>query len=99
VGLLNWPSGVDFKCMSRQTTIRNLLTLYNDLKDGTCKWVKLSKKQQEEIEAEFEEMVRSGKRVEKIRQRRSDKGQTPKAEEEGPSSRWKFGIGGGRGRG
>ncbi|KAF8166407.1 hypothetical protein K438DRAFT_261032 [Mycena galopus ATCC 62051] len=76
VGLLNWPSGVDFKCMSRQTTIGNLQTLYSDLKDRTCKWVKLSKKQQAEIEAEFEEMVRSGKRVEKIRQRRSNKGQT-----------------------
>ncbi|KAF8145819.1 hypothetical protein K438DRAFT_1629476, partial [Mycena galopus ATCC 62051] len=74
VGLLKWPSGVDFKRMSRQTTIGNLQTLYDDLKDGTCKWVKLSKKQQAEIEAEFEEMVRCGKRVEKIRQGRSDRG-------------------------
>ncbi|KAF8153708.1 hypothetical protein K438DRAFT_1987416 [Mycena galopus ATCC 62051] len=76
VGLLTWPYGVDFKRMSRQTTIGNLQKLYNDLMDGSCKWVKLSKKQQQEIEEEFEEMVRSGKRVEKVRQQRSDKGQS-----------------------
>ncbi|KAJ7787422.1 hypothetical protein B0H14DRAFT_2228385, partial [Mycena olivaceomarginata] len=74
VGLLTWPYGVDFKRMSRQTMIGNMQKLYNDLMDGSCKWVKLSKKQQQEIEDEFEEMVRSGKRVEKVRQQRSDKG-------------------------
>ncbi|KAJ7304807.1 hypothetical protein DFH08DRAFT_665398, partial [Mycena albidolilacea] len=76
VGLLKWPDSVDFKRMSKQTTIGNLQTLYADLKDGSCKWVKLSKQQQQKIEAEFEALVRSGKRVEKVRQERRDKGQT-----------------------
>ncbi|KAJ7768776.1 hypothetical protein B0H14DRAFT_3509569 [Mycena olivaceomarginata] len=58
------------------TTIGNLQTLYADLKDGSCKWVKLSKQQQQKIEAEFEALVRSGKRVEKVRQERRNKGQT-----------------------
>ncbi|KAJ7315097.1 hypothetical protein DFH08DRAFT_715918, partial [Mycena albidolilacea] len=74
VGLLKWPDGVDFKRMSKQMTIGNLQTLYADLKDGSCKWVKLSKQQQQKIEAKFEALVRSGRRVEKVRQERHDKG-------------------------
>ncbi|KAF8189463.1 hypothetical protein K438DRAFT_1763680 [Mycena galopus ATCC 62051] len=68
IGLVIWPRSVVFKRMSKQTCIGDLQRLYQDLVDGTCKW-------KAKIEEQFEELVRSGQRVEKVRQSRSDRGQ------------------------
>ncbi|KAJ7771193.1 hypothetical protein B0H14DRAFT_2632457 [Mycena olivaceomarginata] len=76
VGLLVWPKKVEFKRMSKQSSLGPLRILYDHLKDRRTKWVKLSRRQEEEIVEEFEEMVREGKRKEKIRSRRSDLGGT-----------------------
>jgi hypothetical protein len=76
VGLLVWPDGVDFKRMGKQSSLAPLRILYDHLKDGRTKWVKLSRKQQDKIVEEFKEMVQEGKLEEKIRNTRSDKGGT-----------------------
>ncbi|KAJ7681539.1 hypothetical protein B0H14DRAFT_3678214 [Mycena olivaceomarginata] len=76
VGLLVWPDGVDFKRMGKQSSLAPLRILYDHLKDGRTKWVKLSRKQQDKIVEEFKEMVQEGKFEEKIRNTRSDKGGT-----------------------
>ncbi|KAJ7797032.1 hypothetical protein B0H14DRAFT_3494223 [Mycena olivaceomarginata] len=76
VGLLVWPKEVEFKRMGKQSSLGPLRILYYHLKDGRTKWVKLSRRQEEKIVEEFEEMVREGKRKEKIRGRRSDLGGT-----------------------
>jgi hypothetical protein len=76
VGLLVWPKEVEFKRMGKQSSLGPLRILYDHLKDGRTKWVKLSRRQEEKIVEEFEEMVREGKRKEKIRGRRSDLGGT-----------------------
>ncbi|KAJ7796126.1 hypothetical protein B0H14DRAFT_2620218 [Mycena olivaceomarginata] len=76
VGLLVWPQGGEFKRMGKQSSLGPLRILYDHLKDGRTKWVKLSRRQEEKIVEEFEEMVREGKRKEKIRGRRSDLGGT-----------------------
>ncbi|KAJ7312748.1 hypothetical protein DFH08DRAFT_821909 [Mycena albidolilacea] len=74
VGLLVWPDGVDFKRMGKQSSLAPLRILFNHLKDGRTKWVKLSRKQQDKILEEFKEMVQERKLEEKIRNTRSDKG-------------------------
>ncbi|KAJ7820324.1 hypothetical protein B0H14DRAFT_3472401 [Mycena olivaceomarginata] len=76
VGLLVWPKEVEFKRMGKQSSLGPLRILYDHLKDGRTKWVKLSRRQEEKIVEEFEEMVREGKRKEKIRGRRNDLGGT-----------------------
>ncbi|KAJ7713587.1 hypothetical protein B0H14DRAFT_3523324 [Mycena olivaceomarginata] len=76
VGLLVWPKEVEFKRMGKQSSLGPLRILYDHLKDGRTKWAKLSRRQEEKIVEEFEEMVREGKRKEKIRGRRSDLGGT-----------------------
>ncbi|KAJ7692513.1 hypothetical protein B0H14DRAFT_2651654 [Mycena olivaceomarginata] len=76
VGLLVWPKEVEFKRMGKQSSLGPLRTLYDHLKDGRTKWVKLSRRQEEKIVEEFEEMVREGKTQGEIHSRRSDLGGT-----------------------
>ncbi|KAJ7701310.1 hypothetical protein B0H14DRAFT_3650286 [Mycena olivaceomarginata] len=72
VGLLVWPDGVDFKRMGKQSSLAPLRILYDHLKDGRTKWVKLSRKQQDKIVEEFKEMIRNPRR--RIYRRGGDSG-------------------------
>jgi hypothetical protein len=74
-GLIGWPSDVPFKRMSKQSTISHVRAVYNALKAGTCKWVKLStKEKQDEHIKDFEENAVQGEIVEKVHKMRTDKG-------------------------
>jgi hypothetical protein len=74
-GLDGWPSGVPFKRMSKQSTISHVRAIYDALKAGTCKWIKLAtKEKQDEHIQDFEENVVQGEVVEKVRKTRKDKG-------------------------
>ncbi|KAJ7842553.1 hypothetical protein B0H14DRAFT_2586277 [Mycena olivaceomarginata] len=63
---LVWPKEVEFKRMGKQSSLGPLRIPYDHLKDGRMKWVKLLRRQEEKIVEEFEEMVREGKRKEKV---------------------------------
>ncbi|KAF8200540.1 hypothetical protein K438DRAFT_2015752 [Mycena galopus ATCC 62051] len=76
IGLMGWPKHVAFKRMGKQSIIGDLKILYQALKDGSCRWMKLSKKQQEELIKEEEEKIENGEKEEKVKKQRSDKGGT-----------------------
>ncbi|KAJ7836772.1 hypothetical protein B0H14DRAFT_2589513 [Mycena olivaceomarginata] len=74
VGLVGWPEGVDFKCMSKQSAIGPLRILCDALKCGTCKWKVLTAGEKSHLLAQFKEMVKNGEAHEKraARKRGSD---------------------------
>ncbi|KAF8185875.1 hypothetical protein K438DRAFT_1485949, partial [Mycena galopus ATCC 62051] len=75
VGLVNWPDGVDFKCMSLQSAIGPLQTLLDSLKCSTTRWKRLTAAEKEKLIAQYEEMVGNGEIAvkKKSRSRRSTK--------------------------
>ncbi|KAJ7131815.1 hypothetical protein C8R43DRAFT_1133488 [Mycena crocata] len=68
-GIVNWPKETPFKRMSLQSSIGPLRALHKVLKDGTCRWKKLTPDEKARILAQFEDMVEKGEYVEKVRKR------------------------------
>jgi hypothetical protein len=52
VGLVNWPEGVDFKCMSLQSVIGPLEKLLDSLKCGTTRWKVLTAGEKQQLIAQ-----------------------------------------------
>lgn len=73
VGLINWPQGVTFKRMSKQSAIGPLHTLRDALKCGTCKWKVLSTKEKAKLIKQYDEMVESGEITKKVPNERAKK--------------------------
>ncbi|KAJ6524087.1 hypothetical protein DFH09DRAFT_1329613 [Mycena vulgaris] len=60
VGLVWWPEGVDFKCMSLQSKIGPLRILRDALRCGTVRWKVLSAGEKKRLVDQFREMVKMG---------------------------------------
>ncbi|KAF8187334.1 hypothetical protein K438DRAFT_1764942 [Mycena galopus ATCC 62051] len=73
VGLINWPDGVDFKCMSLQSAVGPLQTLLDSLKCGMTRWKTLTVAEKQQLTAQFEEMVANGEVKVKEKQPRKTK--------------------------
>ncbi|KAJ6524066.1 hypothetical protein DFH09DRAFT_1329593 [Mycena vulgaris] len=65
VGLVGWPEGVDFKCMSLQSKIGPLRILRDALRCGTVRWKVLSAGEKKRLVDQFREMVKMGEVQEK----------------------------------
>ncbi|KAJ7843240.1 hypothetical protein B0H14DRAFT_3868618 [Mycena olivaceomarginata] len=66
VGLVGWPEGVGFKCMSKQSAIGPLRILRDALKCGTCKSKVLTAGEKSRLLTQFKEMVKNGEAHEKV---------------------------------
>ncbi|KAF8198232.1 hypothetical protein K438DRAFT_1584066 [Mycena galopus ATCC 62051] len=80
--LLGWPHSVNFTSPTNISTVDDMRTLRDALKDGTCRWKVLSTAEKEKWRLEYDEKVESGEIVEQVRKVWGDKG-----EERGPNAR------------
>lgn len=78
VQLLGWPSDIPFVNPHQLTTVATARTLQNTLTVSTCKWVAMSKRQQQEHAATLVANVEGGQVIGKKRKERSDKGKKHK---------------------
>ncbi|KAJ7078406.1 hypothetical protein B0H15DRAFT_954537 [Mycena belliarum] len=67
VGLVGWPAGVDFKRMSKQSSMVSLRKLRDALKSGTCRWKVLTKTERQGLVDQFKAMVDNGEVTQKTR--------------------------------
>lgn len=74
VQLLGWPSDIPFVNPHQLTTIAAARSLQNSLTVSTCKWVVMSKRQQNEHTVIMAADVERGRAVGRKRKVRSDKG-------------------------
>ncbi|KAJ7857425.1 hypothetical protein B0H14DRAFT_3447879 [Mycena olivaceomarginata] len=79
VGLVNWPHGVDFKCMSLQSAIGPLDKLLDSLECGTTRWKVLTAAEKKQLIEQHEDMVERGEVKEKKKSGRSRKAKSRKA--------------------
>jgi hypothetical protein len=80
--LIGWPQSVNFISPTNISTVDEMRTLHDTLRDGTCRWKVLNAAEKEKWRQEYEEKVESGEIVEQVRKVRGDKG-----EERGPNAR------------
>ncbi|KAF8133143.1 hypothetical protein K438DRAFT_1458022, partial [Mycena galopus ATCC 62051] len=73
--LVGWPKSVNFTSPTNICSIDDLRTLYEALKDGTCRWKVLTAKEKEKWKKDYEEKIASGEIVEQPRKERGDKGE------------------------
>ncbi|KAJ7165724.1 hypothetical protein B0H12DRAFT_1246941 [Mycena haematopus] len=73
VGLVGWPEGVDFKCMSLQSAVGPLRILRDALKCGTCRWKILTAGEKKRLLEQFDEMVKNGEAQQKTKKPRVKK--------------------------
>ncbi|KAF8180068.1 hypothetical protein K438DRAFT_1445987, partial [Mycena galopus ATCC 62051] len=73
--LLGWPNSVNFTSPTNISTVDDMRTLRDALKDGTCRWKVLSAAEKDKWRQEYEEKVESGEIVEQGRKVRGDKGE------------------------
>ncbi|KAF8178983.1 hypothetical protein K438DRAFT_1502698, partial [Mycena galopus ATCC 62051] len=73
--LLGWPNSVNFTSPTNISTVDDMRTLRDALKDGTCRWKVLSAAEKDKWQQEYEEKVESGEIVEQGRKVRGDKGE------------------------
>ncbi|KAF8210062.1 hypothetical protein K438DRAFT_1959345 [Mycena galopus ATCC 62051] len=60
VALVNWPEGVDFKCMSLQSAVGPLEKLLDSLKCRTTRWKVLMAAEKKKLIEQYEEMLEQG---------------------------------------
>ncbi|KAF8344676.1 hypothetical protein F5887DRAFT_841637, partial [Amanita rubescens] len=74
VKLVGWPVNIPFGNPSNIGDVSSVRALRRALRDGECKWIKLTESQQKEHEDMIEQRRRAGEVVGVKRRRRSDKG-------------------------
>ncbi|KAJ7323997.1 hypothetical protein DFH08DRAFT_711561, partial [Mycena albidolilacea] len=72
--LIGWPLSVNFTSPTNISTVDEMRTLRDALRDGTCRWKVLNAAEKEKWRQEYEEKVESGEIVEHVRKVRGDKG-------------------------
>ncbi|KAJ7612135.1 hypothetical protein FB45DRAFT_1037062 [Roridomyces roridus] len=60
VALTGWPAGVPWKRLGKITNAGHVRAVYKALKDGTCKWKKLTEAEEEEEERRFNKLIKKG---------------------------------------
>ena len=83
VRLLGWPKDLEFKSPSRMHNVTDLHTLRNALQAKTCRWVKLSRQELKDFEADVKRREADGTLKKKERKQRSDRGKRRRGSEEG----------------
>ncbi|KAJ7716699.1 hypothetical protein B0H16DRAFT_1244280, partial [Mycena metata] len=73
-----WTAGRICNPSELSTSLPVLITLRDALSAGDCKWVKLTRAQRDERQAEWDTKVAEGKVTPRTRQQRADKGQKRK---------------------
>ncbi|KAJ7430504.1 hypothetical protein FB451DRAFT_963277, partial [Mycena latifolia] len=65
LGLVGWPKDVEFKWMSKQSTINPLCMLRDTLQSGTCHLKVLKEGEKACLVAQFKDMVENSEATEK----------------------------------
>ncbi|KAJ7630197.1 hypothetical protein FB45DRAFT_1027432 [Roridomyces roridus] len=60
VALTGWPAGVPWKRLGKITNAGHVRAVYKALKDGTCKWRKLTEAEEDEEERRFNKLIKKG---------------------------------------
>ena len=71
---MGWPNEVAFKSPYKLSTVDDVRALFNALKDGTCTFIKLSKRDHDAFKDQLRSRRQAGESVGKPRKERSDKG-------------------------
>ena len=73
---MGWPNEVEFKSPYKLSTVDNVRALFSALKDGTCTFVRLSKRDHDAFKDQLCSRRQAGESVGKPRKERSDKGRS-----------------------
>ncbi|KAJ7813379.1 hypothetical protein B0H14DRAFT_2173923, partial [Mycena olivaceomarginata] len=72
--LVSWPQSINFTSPTNISTVNDMRTLRDALRDSTCQWKVFNAAEKEKWRQEYEEKVELGKIVEQVRKVRGDKG-------------------------
>ncbi|KAG2135771.1 hypothetical protein DEU56DRAFT_737506 [Suillus clintonianus] len=74
IDIRGWPEGVPFQSPTSLNDLNALLKIRDALKDGSCRWFRLSPRQREEYSAQLAARRKKGEVVGKPRKKRADAG-------------------------
>ncbi|KAG1761671.1 hypothetical protein EDD22DRAFT_953773 [Suillus occidentalis] len=74
IDLKGWPEGVPFQSPTSMNDLKALLKVRDALKDGSCRWFRMSPRQWEEYAAELAARRKKGEVIGKPRKKRADAG-------------------------
>ncbi|KAJ7822467.1 hypothetical protein B0H14DRAFT_2370693 [Mycena olivaceomarginata] len=72
--LVGWPKSINFTSPTNISSVDDMRTLRDALKEGTCRWKSINAEKKKAWRAEYERQVEDGEIVEKDRHCQSDTG-------------------------